>query len=88
MVKPKVIHNDEPFQPGKRLITIGASATGYTLKHFPGYIQGSVIDESDWQVYDPEGGNGQVAAGNCLDIELSSNNTYRLVGNVGDVYFQ
>lgn len=85
----KQIINDEPFQVNKRAFVVGPSATGYTLKHNPAYVAGSAINEADWQVYDPDGGNGQIASGKSLVVlEGASGNYYRLVGNVGNVYYR
>jgi len=85
MTKPLSIFNDSPFQVSKRAFSIGKSATGYTLKHNPSYIEGSTIVESDWEVYDPAGGNGQVAAGASAVVECPANDVFRLYGNTGEV---
>lgn len=88
MVTRKEVTNDSPFQATKRLLSIGASSTGYTLKHNPAYIPGSTIVEADWFVYDPTGGDGTVSAGDSLVVETVPNDWYRLVGNTGTVYMQ
>lgn len=88
MVTRKEITDDSPFQATKRLLSIGASSTGYTFKHNPAYVPGSAIVEAEWFVYDPTGGDGTVASGDSLVVETVPNDFYRLVGNVGTVYMQ
>jgi len=88
MNRAKAIINDAPFQVGKRRIAIGVSSTGYTLKHFPGYDGVSAITDSDWSVYDPTGGNGQVEADTINVVDVVPNDFYRLVGNTGTVLYQ
>ena len=87
-IKPKAIIDDVPFQTGKRCFAIGRSSSGYTLKHNPSYIEGSAIVEADWDVYDPAGGDGSVAADSPAIIEGAANNWYRLYGNTGTVLIQ
>lgn len=87
-IKPKSILDDAPFQTGKRAFALGKSSTGYTLKHNPGYIEGSPIVETDWDIYDPEGGDGTVEADCFANVEGAANDWYRLVGNVGTVLYQ
>lgn len=87
-IKPKSVLDGTPFQTGKKTFVLGVSATGYTLKHNPSYIEGSPIVEADWGIYDPAGGDGAVEAGCNAVVEGSANDWFRLVGNVGEVLYQ